>query len=444
MIETDLMIIGSGPGGYEAALYAANKGLKVVLAEEREVGGTCLNRGCIPTKSLLHDATKAASGNTELQAEAFKRAMERKEQVVAGLRQGISTLLSNPAITLLQEHATFVDAKTVTVGEEIVKPQHVIIATGSKVKMPPLPGIKEPRSPYVFTSDDLLSSPILPPNVCVIGAGVIGLEMATMFRDFGCKVDVVEFLSECLPTVDGEIARRLRKTLEKSGIKFHLACQVCEVNGNEVIYLNTKKKTEEHIVSDCILVATGRAPQVEGLELETAGIQYNGHGILVDDDFTTTMPDIYAIGDVNGRQMLAHAATAQGRHAVNRILGLEDRIRFDIMPAAVFTRPEVASVGLTEELVRSQFPDYTTHKGFYRSNGKAQAIEATEGLVKIICDGKQPDSKIVGCHVMGANAAAIVQEMAALMNFDVTLEQLRDIIHIHPTLNEVLLQAVSD
>lgn len=444
MIETDLMIIGSGPGGYETALYAVNKGLKVVLAEEREVGGTCLNRGCIPTKSLLHDATKTASGNTELQAEAFKRAMERKEQVVAGLRQGISTLLSNPAITLLQEHATFVDAKTVTVGEEIVKPQHVIIATGSKVKMPPLPGIKEPRSPYVFTSDDLLSSPILPPNVCVIGAGVIGLEMATMFRDFGCKVDVVEFLSECLPTVDGEIARRLRKTLEKSGIKFHLACQVCEVNGNEVIYLNTKKKTEEHIVSDCILVATGRAPQVEGLELETAGIQYNGHGILVDDDFTTTVPDIYAIGDVNGRQMLAHAATAQGRHAVNRILGLEDRIRFDIMPAAVFTRPEVASVGLTEELVRSQFPDYTTHKGFYRSNGKAQAIEATEGLVKIICDGKQPDSKIVGCHVMGANATAIVQEMTALMNFDVTLEQLRDIIHIHPTLNEVLLQAVSD
>lgn len=444
MIETDLMIIGSGPGGYETALYAVNKGLKVVLAEEREVGGTCLNRGCIPTKSLLHDATKAASGNTELQAEAFKRAMERKEQVVAGLRQGISTLLSNPAITLLQEHATFVDAKTVTVGEEIVKPQHVIIATGSKVKMPPLPGIKEPRSPYVFTSDDLLSSPILPPNVCVIGAGVIGLEMATMFRDFGCKVDVVEFLSECLPTVDGEIARRLRKTLEKSGIKFHLACQVCEVNGNEVIYLNTKKKTEEHIVSDCILVATGRAPQVEGLELETAGIQYNGHGILVDDDFTTTVPDIYAIGDVNGRQMLAHAATAQGRHAVNRILGLEDRVRFDIMPAAVFTRPEVASVGLTEELVRSLFPDYTTHKGFYRSNGKAQAIEATEGLVKIICDGKQPDSKIVGCHVMGANAAAIVQEVAALINFDVTLEQLRDIIHIHPTLNEVLLQAASD
>lgn len=264
-----------------------------------------------------------------------------------------------------------------------------------------------------------------------------------MFRDFGCKVDVVEFLSECLPTVDGEIARRLRKALEKTGIKFHLACQVREVNGNEVSYFNTKKKAEEHITCDCILVATGRAPQVDGLHLEVAGVEYNGHGILVNDDFATTVPGIYAIGDVNGRQMLAHAATAQGRHVVNRILGHDDRIRFDIMPAAVFTRPELASVGLTEDQAKAKYPDYTTHKGFYRSNGKAQAIEATEGLVKIICDGTQPDSKIVGCHVMGANAAAIVQEVAALMNFDITLEQLRDIIHIHPTLNEILLQAAS-
>ena len=369
--------------------------------------------------------------------------MERKGQVVAGLRQGISTLLSNPAITLLQGHAVFIDAQTVNVGEEKVKARYVIIATGSKVKMPPLPGIKEPRSPYVFTSDDLLASPSLPSTVCVIGAGVIGLEMATMFRDFGCKVDVVEFLSECLPTVDGEIARRLRKALEKTGIKFHLACQVREVNGNEVSYFNTKKKTEERITCDCILVATGRAPQVDGLHLEVAGVEYNGHGILVNDDFATTVPGIYAIGDVNGRQMLAHAATAQGRHVVNHILDHDDRIRFDIMPAAVFTRPEVASVGLTEDQAKAKYPDYTTHKGFYRSNGKAQAIEATEGLVKIICDGTQPDSKIVGCHVMGANAAAIVQEVAALMNFDITLEQLRDIIHIHPTLNEILLQAAS-
>lgn len=443
MIETDIMIIGSGPGGYETALYAAGKGLKVVIAEEKEVGGTCLNRGCIPTKSLLHDAVKAASDNAKPQTEAFKRAMERKLQVVTGLRQGVATLLSNPSITLLQGHAAFIDSQMIGVGGETVKAKHVIIATGSKVKMPPLPGIKEPRSPYVFTSDDLLATAALPSSVCVIGAGVIGLEMATMFRDFGCKVEVVEFLSECLPTIDGEIARRLRKSLEKTGIKFHLACQVLEVNGNEVIYLNTKKKTEEHIASDCILVATGRAPQVEGLQLESAGVQYNSHGILVNNDFTTTVPDIYAIGDVNGRQMLAHAATAQGRHAVNHILGLEDRIRFDIMPAAVFTRPEVASVGLTENLANAQYADYTVHKGFYRSNGKAQAIEATEGLVKIICDGKQPDAKIIGCHVMGANAAAIVQEVAALMNFSVTLEQLRDIIHIHPTLNEILLQAAN-
>lgn len=443
MMETDLMMIGGGPGGYETALYAAGKGLKVVIAEEKELGGTCLNRGCIPTKSLLHDAAKTASHNTDLQTEAFQCAMERKQQVVRGLRQGITTLLTNSGITLLQGHATFTDPQTVCVGNETIKAKYIIIATGSRVKMPPLPGIQEPRSPYVFTSDDLLSIEQLPSSVCVIGAGVIGLEMATMFHDFGCKVEVVEFLSECLPAMDREVARRLRKALEKMGVKFHLSCQVQKVSDNEVTYLNTKKNVEERIASDCILVATGRAPQIEGLHLDIAGVPYNGHGILVDDHFATAVPHIYAIGDVNGRQMLAHAATAQGRHAVNHILGHEDHIRFDIMPAAVFTRPEVASVGLTEDLAQSQFSNYTVHKGFYRSNGKAQAIEATEGIVKIICDDKQPSAKIIGCHVMGANAASIVQEVAALMNFGATLEQLRDIIHIHPTLNEILLQAAN-
>lgn len=443
MMETDLLMIGGGPGGYETALYAAGRGLKVVIAEEKELGGTCLNRGCIPTKSLLHDAAKTASHNTDLQTEAFQCAMERKQQVVRGLRQGITTLLTNSGITLLQGHATFTDPQTVCVGNETIKAKYIIIATGSRVKMPPLPGIQKPRSPYVFTSDDLLSIEQLPSSVCVIGAGVIGLEMATMFHDFGCKVEVVEFLSECLPAMDREVARRLRKALEKMGVKFHLSCQVKKVSDNEVTYLNTKKNVEECIASDCILVATGRAPQIEGLHLDIAGVPYNGHGILVDDHFATAVPHIYAIGDVNGRQMLAHAATAQGRHAVNHILGHEDHIRFDIMPAAVFTRPEVASVGLTEDLAQSQFSNYTVHKGFYRSNGKAQAIEATEGIVKIICDDKQPSAKIIGCHVMGANAAAIVQEVAALMNFGATLEQLRDIIHIHPTLNEILLQAAN-
>ncbi len=443
MMETDLLMIGGGPGGYETALYAAGRGLKVVIAEEKELGGTCLNRGCIPTKSLLHDAAKSASHNTDLQTEAFQCAMERKQQVVRGLRQGITTLLTNSGITLLQGHATFTDPQTVCVGNETIKAKYIIIATGSRVKMPPLPGIQEPHSPYVFTSDDLLSIEQLPSSVCVIGAGVIGLEMATMFHDFGCKVEVVEFLSECLPTMDREVARRLRKALEKMGVKFHLSCQVKKVSNNEVTYLNTKKNVEECIASDCILVATGRAPQIEGLHLDIAGVPYNGHGILVDGHFATAVPHIYAIGDVNGRQMLAHAATAQGRHAVNHILGHEDHIRFDIMPAAVFTHPEVASVGLTEDLAQSQFSNYTVHKGFYRSNGKAQAIEATEGIVKIICDDKQPSAKIIGCHVMGANAASIVQEVAALMNFGATLEQLRDIIHIHPTLNEILLQAAN-
>jgi dihydrolipoamide dehydrogenase len=439
MNKTDLLIIGSGPGGYETAAYAAAHGLQVTIVEEKWAGGTCLNSGCIPTKSLVHDAAKAmASGGG---AEAFAAAMQRKGEVVSGLRSGVEQLLSRPGITLVHGHATLLGALQVKVGEEIYEARDIIIATGSRAKLPPVPGLGvggDPVSPYVVTSEELLDRPALPASLCIVGAGVIGMELASVYASFGCEVTVVEFLKECLPSLDSEMAKRIRKAMEKRGVRFVMNAGVERIDGGTVTYRDRKTEKEGTVEAECILVATGRRPNTDGLGLEAAGVQADGKGIAVDDNMCTQVPHVYAIGDVNGRQLLAHAATFQGERAVNHILGKADEIRLDIMPAAVFTMPEAASVGVTDDACKAQGRTCTTHKAIYRANGRAQAMEETEGLVKLVCD---EHDVIIGCHVLGAEAAGLVQEVAALMNFNITRSRLADIIHIHPTLHEILLDA---
>lgn len=442
MIQTDLIIIGSGPGGYEAAAYAAKHGLQVVIAEEAFAGGTCLNCGCIPTKALIHDAEKAVAVPNE-GAARLAAAIDRKNQVIDGLRKGIEALLGQPSITFLHGHASLVDANTVAVGEETVKAKDILIATGSKAKMPPVPGLSPDEiraNPRVVTSEELLNLSTLPQHLCIVGAGVIGLEMASVFRAFGSKVTIIEFMKECLPTMDQELARRLRKSMEKQGIVFNLGCGLQQVDGDKVTYQNMKKGTSETIEADCILVATGRQANVEGLGLENTSIEVGRRGIEVDDNMQTTVPHIYAIGDVNGRQMLAHAATFQGFHAINHILGKTDNIRLNIMPAAVFTHPEIASVGLTEDKCKEMGIACDVRKSLYRANGRAQASEATDGLLKLVCDDQ---GKLIGCHALGQEASWMVQEVATLMNFDATADRLAEIVHIHPTLSEILLNAAS-
>lgn len=436
-MNTDILIIGSGPGGYETAAYAARLGREVTVVEERLAGGTCLNCGCIPTKSLVHDARLAVAATDK--AARFAAAMARKDSVVETLRQGVEGLLQQPGIRLVRGHARFVADRTVCVGPEHIEARHVIIATGSEARMPPVPGLGAgERSPRVVTSEQLLSRQGLPASLCIIGAGVIGLEMASVFAAFGCEVTVVEYLKECLPTMDGELARRLRKALDKQGIRFCMGAAVQRVEGDNVVWLDAKKQTEVRLRADAILVATGRRPRTEGLGLECTAIGVTPVGITTDDNLQTTVPGIYAVGDVNGRQMLAHAATFQGMRAVNHIMGRRDAIRLDVMPAAVFTQPEAAAVGLTEEACKEAGLDYACHKAIYRANGRAQATEQTDGLAKIICDA---DDRIIGCHVLGADAAALVQEVAALMSLGITRQRLADIVHIHPTLNEILLDA---
>ncbi|MBQ9285861.1 MAG: NAD(P)/FAD-dependent oxidoreductase [Bacteroidaceae bacterium] len=425
---TDLIIIGAGPGGYKSAIHAAKHGLKVTIFEADHVGGTCLNVGCIPTKTYVHSVS-------------FAEAIERQPQVVGQLRAGVETLLSHPNITLVRERAAFVDAHTVeTPSGQRYTAQNIIIATGSSAKMLPIPGIDDPR---VLSSTELLQLTELPHCLCIVGAGVIGMEFASVFSRFGSEVTVIEFLKECLPMLDSDIAKRLRKQLEKRGVKFHMQCGVKQIAYGQVFFENKKGQTES-IEADAILIATGRKANTEGLNLEAAGITLAPNGTIpVDEHFQivngkSSDCKLFAIGDVNGRQMLAHAAEFQGHHVVNHILGHEDYIRFDIMPGAIFTEPEAANVGPSEDQLKEAAVPFECHKAFYRANGKALAMNETEGMVKLCCEPNE--GRLLSCHAFGPHAADLVQEVTTAMNLGATLRQLRDIVHIHPTLSEVLIE----
>lgn len=439
-MKTDLIIIGSGPGGYNTACDAAKNGLSTIIFEDKQAGGTCLNCGCIPTKTLCHEADmiEAVATMTGQRPEVdFTKAMNRKEQVTAQLREGVETLMKSPRITFIKEYASFKDAHTIIAGGEEYTADNIIIATGSESKLPPIEGINEQG---VVTSTELLNLDKMPKHLCIIGAGVIGMEFASVFKSFGSDVTVIEFLKECLPAIDSDIAKRMRKAMERRGIEFFMQSAVKSIRkqDDKLIVCFDKKNKPQEVEADIVLVATGRKPNIEGLGLENTGINFDNKGIKVDDNMMTNVEGVYAIGDVNGRAMLAHAATAQGMRAVNHICGKNDNIRMNIMPAAVFTNPEVAGVGLTSDQCDANSIEYNTRKGFYRSNGKALAMDESEGMLKLLTDN---NNKIIGCHAYGAHAADIIQEATAIMNFDGTIDNLRDIIHTHPTLEEILHDA---
>ena len=407
MNKTDLIIIGAGPGGYRAAEYAAKQGLKVTIFEGDHVGGTCLNVGCIPTKTYVHSAT-------------FAEARERMAAVVPQLRQGVEGILSHPNITLVKEIAKFVDANSIN---EFTA-DNIIIATGSETKWLPIEGAR--TDPRVVDSTGLLNLDTFPKRLAIIGAGVIGMEFASVFNRFGSEVTVIEYLKECLPALDSDIAKRLRKLLEKRGITFRM---------------KTAVENLADIDADIILMATGRKPRTEGLNLEAAGITLAPNGTIPVNENYEVISHLYAIGDVNGRQMLAHAAEMQAVRAVNHILGRQDHIRFDIMPAAIFTDPEAACVGPTEDQLKEQGIPYVVKKSFWRANGKALAMGETEGMLKLFAS---PDGLILGCHAYGAHAADIIQEVSVLMCKQTSIEELADMVHIHPTLSEILKTAVEN
>ena len=438
-MKSDIIIIGSGPRGYRTAAYAAAKGKTVTIFEEGPLGGTCLNVGCIPTKTFARSAE--AAGEMRNAAQLGLKAIEpefsladivaRKDAIVDQLRQAIAGVLSAPGITLVNAKAEFVDDHTVEAAGERYTADNIIIASGSSHKSLRIEALDESM---LLTSDTLLSLTEFPRRLVIVGAGVIGMEFASIFRQLGAEVTVVEFLKECIPALDADVAKRLRKVLEKQGVEFYMQSAVKSIANGCVTF--ERKGKEQSIEADKVLVAVGRKPNVEGFALEKTSIKYDARGIEVDDDMLTNVPGVYAIGDVNARMMLAHAATMQGLHVVNTIVGVKDDIRLDIMPAAIFTNPEAACVGKTEEQLKADGVDIEVRKKNYRTNGRALAMAEPEGMIKLVAD--KNSGEILSCHAYGAHSADIVQEISALMCKHTTVQQLHEMVHIHPTINEML------
>lgn len=445
-----LLIIGAGPGGYETALLAARKGIEVTLIEKGPVGGTCLNEGCIPTKAFcrhaqmldeLEEAETLGIKNLNYTFD-FQTAVDRKEQIVGQLRQGVEGLLRHKLIHCIEGTARFVDAHTVQVNEQTYAADHIILATGSVPQILPIPGN---NLPGVITSREILNLKQIPKRLCVIGAGVIGLEFASIFNSFGSQVTVLEYCKEILPRFDTDLAKRLKQSLGKRGIEIQTQAQVQKIEKAEDGSLKVsfmKKEKEEQTEADYVLMAVGRRANTESLNLDDIGIAYNKRGIEVDENMQTSLPHIYAIGDINGRQMLAHAATFQGVRALNHILGENDSLDLNIIPAAVFTQPEAATVGLTEEDCKAQNIPYRCHKSFFRANGKAVCLNETDGFCKLL--SHKENGKILGGHLFGPHAADLIQEITVLIQRQATIRELSNIVHAHPTLGEVILEASKD
>lgn len=411
-----IIIIGAGPGGYETAAEAAARGIEVVLISEGPLGGTCLNEGCIPTKALC--AMDAPD-------------QERKREVITQLQGGIAQLMRNKLITLVEGRAKLLGGRKVEACGTVYEGDAVIIATGSVSASLPIPGTE-----LAIDSAAMLALSEVPERLCVIGGGVIGLEFASIYRKFGSEVTVLEFCPNVLPRFDVDLAKRLKAALAKRGITIETGARVTAIEGNKVLWSKNDKPFETE--ADCILMAVGRRPNLTSLNLDEAGIEYTPRGIVVDANMQTNVPGVYAVGDITGGMMLAHVASAQGRRALHHICGESDGIDFSVVPAAVFTVPEAACVGKTEEDCEGM--EISVGKANYRANGKAVASGEADGICKVIAD--KASGRILGVHILGAHAADIIHEAAVLIALGATVQQARDIIHAHPTVSEVLFAAI--
>jgi dihydrolipoamide dehydrogenase len=454
----DLAIIGGGPGGYVAAGRAGAAGLSVVLFEKRELGGVCLNEGCIPTKTLLYSAkvydyTRHADQygvTVEASAIDFGAIFKRKQKVVKKLVGGIKAQMKGAQVEVVKDTAVIQGRSaggiTIASGEATYVARNLLICTGSEAAVPPIPGLREGLGGVVVTNREILALEEQPASLVVIGGGVIGMEFASFFNSIGTKVTVVEMLPKILGPLDDEISAMLQAQYAKKGVEFHLSCKVVGVEGNDVVYVDPEGNTCR-ATGDRILVSVGRRANFQGIGLENIGVEIalnpagRPYGIKVDEKMRTNIPNVYAAGDVTGFSMLAHTASREGEVAVNNILGKADRMRYDAIPGVVYTNPEVAGVGLTEAEAAKKGLEYTVLKLPMAYAGRFVAEnERGEGLCKVIVGKKYHE--VLGVHMLGNPCSEMIHSACIAIEQEMTVEQLKEVVFPHPTVSEIFKETV--
>lgn len=457
-MDKDIIIIGGGPGGYVAAIRAAQLGAKVCLIERDNLGGTCLNRGCIPTKALYRNAEILNTLNHidefGVNIDGFSLNLDiihkRKKAIIDQLVNGVSQLLKannveviNGSARLKSENAVEVLCNDGSIKE--IFSQKIIIATGSKPIIPPIEGADEGG---IYTSEEILNFQAIPKTLAVIGGGVVGMELACIFNALGTEVTVIEYLPNILNQVDSDITKRLTVSLKKKGIDVNTSSKVTKIqkNSHEYVIFTDGKKGDLEVHVEKVLLSTGRLPVIEGLNLESIGVNFDKKGIKVNSNFETNIKNIYAIGDVTGGTMLAHVASHQGITAVENMMGHKSNINHSIVPSCIFIFPEIASVGIAEDEAKEKGIPYKVSKFMFGANGKALTLGEGEGFIKVLSskniNGVLEDEVIIGVHIMGPHASDLIHEGALAISSKLKVADIKNTIHAHPTLSEGFSEAV--
>lgn len=452
-VKADLLVIGGGPGGYVAAIYAAKKGLNTVLVEREKLGGTCLNVGCIPTKALVKSSEvyKDTLLGEEFGFEIenikinMNKVIDRKDKIRENLVSGIDYLLSKNNVRVIKGDASFLDDKIIVAkrgkDEYKIEAKNIIVATGSKISKINIKGID---LPFVLNSKSALDNKNLPESITIIGGGVIGMEFAFIYSNFGVMVNVVEYMDRLITMVDDDISEEIKNIARLNGINIYTSSKVTKIeeseNGDAIVFFENEGK-EKYLISENVLVAIGREPNMDGLNIEKTGIELNerGKGIKVDNTLKTNVPGIYAVGDVNNKMQLAHVASHQGIIAVDNILSEDKEMKYDCVPNVIFTAPEIASVGLTERECVENKINIKISKFPFSANGKALTMGESRGFIKIIKD--IDNDKIVGASLIGADASSLISTLTVIIKNNIKDKDIVNTIFAHPTTGEVIHEA---
>ncbi len=458
--DADIVVIGSGPGGYVAAIRAAQLGASTICVEKGFLGGTCLNVGCIPSKVMiasverLHQVKTADKLGIKVEGKIepdFAAIMARKDKVVLTQRGGVGTLFKKNGVRHIEGFASFQDAHTIEITgndktKQTIRAKNFVLAMGSGVIHLNIPGLEGGREENVWTSDDAVTAPFIPKKMAILGGGAVGCEFGYVFGGLGAEVYVVEMMPNLLPLMDTDLGLELAKQLTRQGIKIRVGATIdkCERNGKGW-KVHIKKGVEEEVVEvDVVLLGVGRKAMTDNMNLEKIGVKLHRRGVQVaDDSMRTHVPNIYAIGDVTGRIQLAHVASHEGIIAVtNAIQGTDRKVDYKAVPNCVYTSPEVSSVGLTEGEAREKGYDVTVGKFNFRPLGKAMATGEQEGFVKVVCEKKY--GEVLGVHMIGAHVTDMIHEGVVALKLEATLDYMIDTIHAHPTMSEAVLEAFED